>query len=626
MNFRLPCVAILLFALLVAVIARPSHAQLRIVSYNAAANPAGNTARAGTDTVLRAIGIENKNGISRPADIISLQEIDTGLQGATSIVNALNAIYGPGTYARSTVAGSGTNPETQAVVYNTHTVSLVSQAAIGTASVNGAARQPMRYEFRPVGYDDSADFYVYSSHFKAGSTSTDQTRRNVESQMIRTDAATLGANARIIYTGDFNIQSSSEAMYQTLLAAGSGKAVDPINTPGSWNNNSGFAAVHTQAPLVTGVNNLTGGGMDDRFDFQLVTEPLMSGNGLSYIGPGVPNTLISPTQHSYRAFGNNGTTFNNNLNAAANTALPISEYNPGLGEPSRTTVLNALTTASDHLPVVADYQIPARMNAVATAAPAQVILGSTPTVTLSVNNSAPVAVAIGADELIYNAGGTGSVGGTASGTSLALAAANQHSFVLDASTLGPHNGTLGATSSSVSVANGTFSQPVSYTVLDHSVAEFTTPTALQTLTIDFGTVLLSSGSLQEAFQITNLPGAYRAGLDLNGYSESGDAANRFSIDLSAFSDLAAGSVSGVFNAFFSIDQPGTFFATYLIDVADHAGIFGGTADTLTLNLTGTVAVPEPSTWLMAATGLTALGWFGRKRACRPKGIKRCERY
>jgi hypothetical protein len=398
-----------------------------------------------------------------------------------------------------------------------------------------------------------------------------------------------------------------------MLAAGTGQAVDPINTPGTWNNNAGLAAVHTQAPLVTGVNNLTGGGMDDRFDFQLVTQPLMSGNGVSYIGPGVPNTLISPSQHSYRAFGNNGTTFNNNINAAANTALPVSEFNPGVGEPSRTTVLNALTTASDHLPVVADYQLPAKMSAVAGTHPAQVILGSSPSVVLSVSNSAPVAIAIGADELVYTASGGGSVSGSANDTVLALDPASVNNFSLDTSSLGPHTGTINAVSSSVSVANGTASHNVEYTVLDHSAPEFLAPTGVQTLTIDFGNLLLSGGTAQQGFQIANLAGAFRAGLDVHGFTEIGDVDNRFAIDLSAFSNLAAGALSSVFFASFALDQPGSFFTTYLIQTSDDAGVFGGTSETLTLNVMGTVAVPEPATWVLAVTALFGATLLRRRR-------------
>jgi hypothetical protein len=116
------------------------------------------------------------------------------------------------------------------------------------------------------------------------------------------------------------------------LASGPGQAFDPINTPGAWSGNDAFKSVHTQAPSFDAQPGLVGGGMDDRFDFQLVTGELLDGEGLDYI-PG-----------SYHAFGNNGThTFNQSISTGTGALL---------------AVLAALMTASDHLPVVADYQLP----------------------------------------------------------------------------------------------------------------------------------------------------------------------------------------------------------------------------------------------------------------------------
>ena len=73
---------------------------------------------------------------------------------------------------------------------------------------------------------------------------------------------------------------------------------------------------------------------------------MFSGSGIQYI------------EGSYHVFGNNGTTYNGNINDPGSTALPLAEYNPTAGQPTRTDVLNALATASDHLPVVADYLVP----------------------------------------------------------------------------------------------------------------------------------------------------------------------------------------------------------------------------------------------------------------------------
>lgn len=612
-------------------IATPALAQLRIVSYNAATvtNPSGDTARAGMSDVLQAVGIESKNGIQRPVDILSLQEVSSSLNGAASIVTILNNLYGAGTYARSTVAGSSTDSTTQAVIYNTNTVQLIGQTAVGTASTSGAARAPMRYEFRPAGYDESADFYLYSEHYKAGTTSSDQTRRNIEATAVRNDADSLGPGAKVIFSGDFNIQRSTEQMYQTLTAAGGpGQAVDPINAPGTWNNNAAFAGIHTQAPLVTGVNALTGGGMDDRFDFQLTTSPMLSGQGVSYIGPNVPNLAVAPSQESYHAFGNNGTTFNTNINAASNTALPLAEYNPGPGQPSRTTVLNSLTTASDHLPVVADYQIPAKMNADLASVPARVIVGTPLSASVSVLNVAPVAVQIGADELTYNVTGAGAVTGASAGTSLALAAANVHNLALDTSSIGTHAGSVNVTSSSVAVANGLFDENLYYDVLEHSAAEFLNPTALHTLDINFGSVLLGSGTVAQGFQIANLAGLFRAGLDLDSFLESNDPANRFSTDLSLFSDLLAGGQSPLWSLSFDTDQLGLFSANYQLNLSDDNGVVGGTGgQVLALNVMGTVVVPEPASVVLA--GLACAGLFAVRladaRRRKPRLRPRCTR-
>src|SRR5207253_1572307 len=130
----------------------------------------------------------------------------------------------------------------------------------------------------PVGYDSSADFYVYNSHYKSDTDATSQTRRDDEAQAIRLDADALGANQNIIYTGDFNVYNSSEAMYQTLTSAntppggtnpGYGRAFDPIGKPGTWNNTGSFTNIHSQSPFnSTTATNLgtgfsgSGGGMD----------------------------------------------------------------------------------------------------------------------------------------------------------------------------------------------------------------------------------------------------------------------------------------------------------------------------------------------------------------------------
>src|SRR5262249_4430477 len=119
---------------------------------------------------------------------------------------------------------------------------------------------------------------------------------------------------------------------------GNGQGYDPVNRSGNWHGGASFVGVFTQAPAFNAPPGLTGGGLDDRFDFQLVTGALFDGRGIDY------------ATGTYHTFAVNGSVpVRGSVNDARNTALPDLS--------NRQTVLNLLTTVSDHLPVVADYVI-----------------------------------------------------------------------------------------------------------------------------------------------------------------------------------------------------------------------------------------------------------------------------
>lgn len=422
-----------------------AHAQLRIVSYNTltGANPGVQTARPTAATVLEAIGLEAVNGIAKPIDVMLLQEQFSTEISTQSFVDVLNSIYGAGTYARSTVNALTSDFERRggapAMLYNTQTVTLIAEQRFGTVNGSNQARSAMRYQLRPVGYDASADFYAYSNHYKAGSTTNDKTRRNIEAVAVRNNANALGEGAHLIFAGDYNIQSSGEAMYQTLLAAGAGQANDPLNAsevagqPVTWLDNNAYRSIHTQNPA---------GPMDDRFDFQLVSGEMLDGEGMSII-PG-----------SYRAFGNNGT---HSLNGAITT-----------GSGASATVLNALRQNSDHLPVVADYQLPAKMGVEFVATPPIVTTGASISLDVTISNIANVVAVNGADELDYTLSVAGDLFGGATGIDFALGGGNAHQVTLDTATLGVKSGVITVSSSSQGAANSLVTIPVSYQV----IAEF----------------------------------------------------------------------------------------------------------------------------------------------------------
>jgi endonuclease/exonuclease/phosphatase family metal-dependent hydrolase len=325
--------------------ALPATVSLRIADYNIASSTVA--PRNGLDTILQAIGDEATYAPARPIDVLALQEVGSQSSTTQAVVNLLNAIYGANTYARGTLNGSTAGSGTQGLVYRTSTVQLVSEFLVPIPAVNiGSAdytplRQPIRYELRPVGAAASETFYLYNSHYKADMGTSEQNLRQAEAIDIRADADALGQGKNILYVGDFNGYTSAEAFYSTtLLGSGNGQAFDPIDRPGAWHSSPGaFVDILTQAPSNSPPAGFTGGGLDDRFDFQLVSGELLDGTGFEYVAG------------TYHVFGNNGSVpANGDINSPGSTALA--------GLPNRTMLLDLLTTVSDHLPVIADYSFP----------------------------------------------------------------------------------------------------------------------------------------------------------------------------------------------------------------------------------------------------------------------------
>jgi hypothetical protein len=251
--------------------------------------------------------------------------------------------------------GNGPN----ALVYNTKTLQLLAAVPVdppgGTSylgSSSGEYREVMRYELAPAGMTPTAtnEFYVYVSHYKSSSSgieATNQLYRNEEAVIIRNDEANnLPATARVLYVGDYNITTSGEASYQTILSNTApngiqqGQGVDPLNPSGAtsfdWSANSNLS-MKTDSST----------SLHYRDDLQVMTTNVYYGvaGGLAL----VPGT--------YHVFGNNGTTpYKGSVNSGSNTAL---NSDLASGAPiSAAQLYLDLTDASDHLPVVADYTIP----------------------------------------------------------------------------------------------------------------------------------------------------------------------------------------------------------------------------------------------------------------------------
>lgn len=172
---------------------------------------------------------------------------------------------------------------------------------------------------------------IYVAHFKAGDTPSDETTREQEAARLRIYTDQLSAGSNFIVVGDFNLYRATEPAYIRLLdQTNPGYFLDPVNRPGYWNNNASYADVHTQSTRVATLpDGGSNGGLDDRFDFILVSQAIMNFGGVDY----VPGT--------YWAYGNDGQHFNQQI---VNPPYPISEQ-----------IAFALHDVSDHLPVVAEF-------------------------------------------------------------------------------------------------------------------------------------------------------------------------------------------------------------------------------------------------------------------------------
>lgn len=302
------------------------------------------------------------------------------------------------------------------------------------------------------------------------------------------------------------------------------------------------------------------------------------------------------------------------MNGAVTTgsAATLAALLPGYSTSQASDVLTYLSQVTDHLPVVADYQIPAKMTASLASIPTTVIKNASVSTSLSVSNSAPVSVSQGADRLDYTYTSSGLFAGSGTGSDMALGSANSHALTVNTSQVGLVSGTVSASATSPQAASPNFSQPVTMSVLDHSIGSFAQGSTVTGLTIDFGTLTLGTGTASQNFSIFNRPGTlgatWTAKLDLDTITPS--VPGVFSTTMSPFTNLASGS-SRAFGLSMLTTTTGYFSGTYSLGLSDE-NLPGATNQSLSLTVIGRVASPA-NTVLNVASGTQtqlALGYAG----------------
>ncbi|MCB0456168.1 MAG: T9SS type A sorting domain-containing protein [Flavobacteriaceae bacterium] len=266
-------------------------------------------------------------------DIFMVCELQSGLGADLIVNNSLN--YSEDRYRRATFVpnqSGGANLQ-QLLFFRKDKFILENEEVISTnvrdinhytlkLSTADVANNPVRIE-------------IFITHLKSSTGGSNEQQRLNMVQHFTNRLETLDPNAFVIFAGDLNLYSSTEPAYIELLDPTNAIVmIDPINTPGAWTNNVNFQGVHTQSTRISSspFGAGSGGGLDDRFDFVLISENMNTNPLLHYI----PNT--------YKAFGNNGNCFNLSIND--------SNCNGLFGE----TLRDNLYYMSDHLPVVMDLE------------------------------------------------------------------------------------------------------------------------------------------------------------------------------------------------------------------------------------------------------------------------------
>ncbi len=258
-------------------------------------------------------------------DILTVNEMLPSQTAINSLrVNALSF----NTHLQSTPFGNSSGSDiVNTLYYNADKLGYLSHQ-----SITGNVRDIDIYRLYHRGSThpgDTTDLYCFVAHLKSSQGTTNVNARAAAAQSVVNWLQAHPQIQRYTISGDFNVYSSTEPAYQTLLQ----RFDDPSGQTNGWQGFA-FAALQTQSPADGTDPCAVTGGMDDRFDFILTSPEVLSGNG-----------RIAALPATYRTFGNDGTSYNTFLQCATTTSVSES-------------VCTALRTASDHLPVTMQLLVP----------------------------------------------------------------------------------------------------------------------------------------------------------------------------------------------------------------------------------------------------------------------------
>ncbi|PKP51916.1 MAG: hypothetical protein CVT92_11280 [Bacteroidetes bacterium HGW-Bacteroidetes-1] len=267
-------------------------------------------------------------------DIFTVNELSSNEAIHQHLLDSALNINGINYYRRAQASNSANSGIVNMLYYDSRKLTLKEQLT-AQSMVRDVDVYRLYYNANDLTQGDTAFILCVVAHLKAGNNQSDANTRKlmVENTMGFLEARFAFDN--VLFSGDFNFYSGSEPGLQIMINYPNAdmRFIDPLNQIGDWNNNSFYAEIHTQSTNTVS-NCKAGGGLDDRFDFILISDEVRFGTkNIRYV------------EESYQAVGQDGQHFNGTINGAPQNTSVSQE------------VADALFNFSDHLPVTLKLRV-----------------------------------------------------------------------------------------------------------------------------------------------------------------------------------------------------------------------------------------------------------------------------
>ena len=269
-------------------------------------------------------------------DIFSVNEMVAQEAMMEHLRGVLNETW-TNNYKRPTFVYQNSDYLANTIYYNSEKLTFYSQS-IAQNYIRDINVYKFYYNSPELENGDTAFIICITAHLKAGYGTDNENKRTTMAKNTMNYIASHNPKDNYLLMGDFNLYSDSEPAWHffTMNSNNDISFNDPVNKSGNWHNNSSYKFYHTQSTHGSSNGCAATGGLDDRFDFILISNDIKNGT-----------KKVKYITGSYRTVGQDGKHFNKGLlDSPTNNTVP-------------SNVLSALYKNSDHLPITLKLKVDA---------------------------------------------------------------------------------------------------------------------------------------------------------------------------------------------------------------------------------------------------------------------------